>query len=189
MTDLVQHLEAHLGSICKGWSRGEDLEDQGFQVVSFEGAPVEDAAVFATLGVSNFPLRSRVSGKEIRQEFVFLAGRSFGVRNIPAVLQSIGREVIRTGDALLRGDVLGPRGPLFESSELEALYVAIPVYFPATFATCLTAEYAISLAWLVPITALEAEYVATHGWSAFEDRLVDDDPDLLDFERRGLRLC
>lgn len=71
---------------------------------------------------------------------------------------------------------------------MAAFYVAMPAYFPDEFATCQSPDGPIVIAWLVPISASEAQYVARSGWSAFEDRLVGQDPDLTDFTRKPMIL-
>jgi hypothetical protein len=46
----------------------------------------------------------------------------------------------------------------------------------------------IALAWLVPITASEAEFVRRVGWSRFEVEMEQQKPDLFDFARRAIHL-
>jgi Suppressor of fused protein (SUFU). len=52
----------------------------------------------------------------------------------------------------------------------------------------MSADYSVVVAWLIPISVREARYVAEHGWSDFEDRLVEADPDLTDIYRESLPL-
>ena len=72
---------------------------------------------------------------------------------------------------------------------MQALYVTSPCYFPDEFASCEAPLGSIILAWLVPIGVNEAAYVRSHGWKAFEDRLLESDPDLIDISRAELDLC
>jgi hypothetical protein len=96
---------------------------------------------------------------------------------VPGLLQEVAAAVLESGSALLRGDVLGPKGPLFAMSSMEALHAAIPVYLPDEFASCETEDGAqVVIVWLVPISRTEAEYIHLHGWDAFEERLVEVDP-------------
>ncbi len=62
----------------------------------------------------------------------------------------------------------------------------MPAYFPDEFATCRSADCPIVIACLVPISAAEAQYGARSGWSAFEDRLVEQGPDLTEFRREPM---
>jgi hypothetical protein len=104
--------------------------------------------------------------------------------NLPSILQQVAVEAVRRGLAYLRGDVLGPRGLLFSGTTLEALYVSIPVYFPDAFATARTEKLGeVIFAWLIPITRSESDYVFSNGWHRFEEKLVLEDPDLLDVFR------
>jgi hypothetical protein len=101
---------------------------------------------------------------------------------VPSLLQQVGLEVLSSGEAVLRGDVIGPRGPLFAMSNMEALYAAVPVYLPDSFAQVED----VVLIWLVPISRSEAKFVAERGWPAFEERLSDVDPNLTDVDRRPM---
>lgn len=103
--------------------------------------------------------------------------------NAAGLLFQVASELIASGRGLLRGQVIGPRGPLFDSSPTTALYAAPPVYLPDGFAECDTGTTTIVMTWLVPITDAEARYVRDRGWSAFEDVLVAEDPDLVDLSR------
>lgn len=96
--------------------------------------------------------------------------------------------VLKTHQALLRGSVIGPAGALVPGSELTALYVTMPSYFPVDFATYPSDDGDIAIAWLVPITSNEANFVAKYGWDPFEDALVEQDPDLVDFHRPEMEL-
>ncbi len=70
---------------------------------------------------------------------------------------------------------------------MEALYVAIPVYFPDASQLYEPVEGdPIVLAWLVPVTATEARFAKEHGYDAFEDLLVEKDPDLRDLGRAAI---
>lgn len=190
MTSLVDHLESHLGRIEVGWSESDEGEPLPFQVVRFSGGPVEGCRVFSTLGLSRYPLLSRVSHKMIRHELVLLARRGFGDKNLPGLLQQLGLECLKDNTAYLRGDVIGPRGVLFDGSTLQALYVAMPAYFPDSFASFQPAEgEAVVMVWLVPISAGEALFVRERGWQSFEDALLRYDPDLSDFTRPPLSLA
>jgi Suppressor of fused protein (SUFU) len=183
---LVRHIEERLGPVQEGWRRDAEGKNVPFLVARLGGTKeLPPGSYFSTLGLSDFPLRSRRSEKQIRMELLMTSKDAGGF--IPGVLQQVGRQLIESGSALLRGDVIGPRDPLAEGSELTALYAAIPVYFPPGmdgFESERTGEGV--FVWLVPISTSEAEYIRTNGWSAFEDRLEEQDPDLADLRRRPI---
>lgn len=107
---------------------------------------------------------------------------------VPSLLHQVAMNALAQQSALLRGDVLGPQGPILPESSMEAFYVGMPVYFPDDFSTCEEQGRTIVIAWLIPISRTEADFVFNHGWSAFEDQLVDHDPDLTDPLRPSLQL-
>lgn len=185
---FVKFLEQHLGQIQHGFTHDENGVRLPYQIVKYsEGFPLEGAVTYTTLGLSNEVLHTRQSGKEIRQELVFVAPSNYGDRNIPGILQRGASMAVSSRHAWLRGDVIGPYGTMFSDSEMEGLFVAPPVYFPDDFAVY-TAENGkpIVLAWLVPVTPSEIHFVNQHGWERFEDLLETSNPDLIDFNRRSI---
>jgi len=180
---LADHLERYLGTIDAGWSRDADGQEMPVEVVRFEQGERPVVVSFATLGLSRHPLVSATSGKMIRQELVMTVPSSLHDGPAPGLLQQISIEAIAGNRALVRGEVIGPRGKLFEGSVMEAVYVAIPVHLPDEFGVFRGEDGDIVIAWLVPISAAEAEYVARHGWRALEDLFMESDPDLADVFR------
>ena len=172
---LIEHLEARLGTITGGWKH------DGYQVAEF------GSGWFATIGLSRHALHSRRSGRHLRLELI-VGGHPADF--LPDLLGQVADEVLTSGDALLRGDVVGPRGPLVPGSALEAWYAASPVYQDDEFAAVDLPDGArAAIVWLVPISVGEAAYRASHGWKAFEDELARHDPDLLDLGRTELPVC
>ncbi|MBO0745953.1 MAG: suppressor of fused domain protein [Candidatus Dormibacteraeota bacterium] len=182
---LVDHLERYLGEIEGGWSVDKDGHDMPFQVVRFPRGSGSGTVSFATLGLSRYPQPS-YSGKEIRQELLMIVPDRLRDGPVPGLLQQIGMEVLAAARPLLRGEVIGPRGSLVAGSPMEAVYAAIPVYFPDDFAVYEGDDEPIVIAWLVPISAREASYVKQYGWEAFEQHLAETDPDLTDVFRPSL---
>ncbi len=180
---VIAHLEAFCGRIDCGWKTDPDGKDMPFQIVRLRAGPLPETVTHATLGLSGFGLCSWGSPKTIRHELVMLSRRGEVPKNIPALLQQVALPAITRKHAYLRGELIGPRGALFEGTELEALYVAAPAYCPEAFATVSTNFGAVVFAWVVPVTQGEADYIGRNGWRAFEDLLMETDPDLLDIHR------
>lgn len=182
---LIRHIEAYLGRIERGWKMDADLHGMPFQAVRLSGENLPKAKYFSTLGLSNFPLKSRTSDKTILCELVMATHDDGGMS--PSLLHQVGQEVVESGHAPLRGDVIGPRGSLIEGATTEALYASIPVYFPDEFASCMIkGTGTVIFIWLIPITDKEADFVNRSGWDAFEDLLEKEDPDLLDLFRSSI---
>lgn len=188
MPHLIDHLECHMGPIDVGWTRNGEGEKQAFQVARFRNTPVRGAVTFCTIGLSRCEVHSSVSGKRIRQELILSVPAPLAEGPVPALLQQVAGEAIASGHAYLRGEVIGPRGAVFDGSSLEALYVCAPVYFPESFAVYSGPEGDIVVAWLIPISSYEAAFVKRSGWHAFEDCLVREDPDLIDVWRKPMDL-
>jgi suppressor of fused protein SUFU len=188
VTTLVEHFERVLGPIHTGWSVDPDGAPMPFQIVRFTGGSDAESVGYATLGLSRYPLSSPTSGRAIRQELFMLASDSLSPDRVVSLLLQVGATALRARRDLLRGDVIGPAGALVPESNLTALYVTMPVYFPDEFATFAGDDGDVVIAWLVPISTREADFVSRRGWDAFEDELVKQGPDLVDLARPGMRL-
>lgn len=177
---LPEHYETHLGAIVRGWS--DDRQHHGVQVVSFDDRPIAGVRTYATLGLSRKPLR--LSGnRTIRQEILMSANNGFAAEDVAALLLSIADHALGRNRALLRGEVIGPSGPVIAGSGLTAIYVANPSPFDDSFVQFSCAPPALVFAYLIPITSSEATLVEEKGWSWFEGRLEDVDPDIWNLHR------
>lgn len=187
MTNLFEHLEAYAGEILHGWSDDGQSEKPPFQIVQLSGGPYAGTTTFSTLGLSNFPLPNGKSGDKarlIRHELLIVVPKDAVPGNIAAVLQQAGLEALSRNAAYLRGEMLGPKGVLFEGYEPKALYASNPVYFPDDFASVVVDGVGdVAIVWLFPLLDDEIHYLHTHGWPAFEAKLVEEDPDLVDYRR------
>jgi hypothetical protein len=181
---VLDHLEKFCGPVVKGWSCDPDGHRMQFQIVQLQSGPVANATTFSTLGLGKIPLKC--GQKIIRHELVMLTRPQAVPGNLGPLLQQVAAEAVARNHPYLAGEVIGPRGRLFENSTLTALYVAIPVYFPEEFSAVDEPFGTVNFAWLVPITDQEASFVHDHGWDAFERELEKHDPDLLDFQRHSV---
>ena len=102
---VVQHLEAHLGKIARGWG------DAGaIQVVQFPDRPQSGVETYSTLGLSSSPLPMG-EGHTVRQELIVSADSSLNPKLVASFLVTFAGYVRHHNRALRRGDVVGlPRG-------------------------------------------------------------------------------
>lgn len=186
MTNNVEitHIEKHLGAIDAGWQDRDKTTP--FQVIQTKSI-MDGLHNYLTLGLHRFSLRSNSSQKLIRHELLISVRCNSEPMNIPAVLQDLGRQAIDCNCAFLRGEVIGPRsGAVILGTKFTALYVAMPVYWPSEFATCVKDDgTSFIFAWLVPITTKEAHFVFDFGWDKFEDKLVESNCDMCDLTRNS----
>lgn len=185
MMSLIRHYESVLGP-HRAHVNWDDGRDPGFDVVQFADEPRWGGVTYATVGLSRHALRSRVPGAELRQELLMTVSTVPDPDNIATLLAQVGREALESGCGVPRGTVVGPYGPLFPGSEMEALYVAAPVYLPEGFETVRDQSGDIFVAWMVPISHREAHFARDKGWRALEQFLSSSDASLTDPFRRGL---
>ncbi len=185
MPHLVEHLERYLGAISEGWSKDADGHRQHAQVVKFDDGPLDGVAAYSTLGLSRYELA--LPGKApVRAELLMMVRRGHFERYVPSILQQLAEEMVHRGRAPLRGELIGPRGPLDPETRLEAFLVYSPYYQPDEFAVCEDANGPVIIVMLVPLFPEEASFAATHGWKALESLLVEHDPDVDDWLRPPL---
>lgn len=156
----------------------------GVQVCLFPDQPFKGATTLATLGLSNTVL-TLGGGRKVRQELLLGCLDGQQVDDLAGVLFAISEIVLRTGQALLRGEVI-PLGERIVDSSASALYASIPVAFPEDLATLTDSTPATVVVWLVPLLAPEATLVSLAGWSELEDRLEAADPNLFDLRRTSV---
>lgn len=181
MSDLPAHLEQHLGPITGGWSNSTEGDPLGVTLARFAGAPVAGASTYCTLGMSSVPLE--LDDRRVRHELLAACWDRCFVSGLGGLLAGLSLQVTDRGVALRRGEVLRFGGPLFEGTQASALYAAEPAYFPPGLGVWRGSDPPTVIVWLVPIYDAEAEFVAEHGWDAFENLLQEGDPDLLDLQR------
>ncbi|UMM64036.1 suppressor of fused domain protein [Aristophania vespae] len=91
--------------------------------------------------------------------------------------------------ALLRGSIFDVEEPLVEGTKMSAFYVSYPsVYFDGKDNNDVSIIYERTdpvtlIMWLIPIYDSEVKYIREHGWSLFEDILVEKNPDYFDLQR------
>ena len=108
-------------------------------------------------------------------------------RSLPPVLQKLSREALSKDRAFLAGDIIGPGDPIVNGSQLKAIFITTPIFYPDSFSTYVSAQgQKVHLLWLIPITAREAEYIRSWGKKTFEDKLRQFRPDISDFSRQGM---
>jgi hypothetical protein len=183
--NLLEHMEHYLGEITRGWSE-DDRGRMPFQLVEFAGAPGAGPCPVGTIGLSRHELHFSRTGKPVREELIMLLSSTDVTERALAILDDLASEALGTHHAYAPGQVIRPRGPVVEGSEMEALYVAAPSYLPDEFGSVDTPDGTVLFAWILPISRAEAEFVETNGRIQFERLLESLDPDLTDLARASV---
>ena len=184
---LVQHLEYYLGSIESG-GRARGVDDRSpVQMVRYEVSPSDGIAAYSTLGLSKHELESRASGECFRLELLMIVPDDVQQDLVYSRIDQVSEMLLDAHRAILRGQIIGPSGPLFPNSDMTALYASLPVLLPDEFAVFHGSDGDVAIVWLIPISTEEAEFVLGNGWRKFEDELVAQAPNLIDVWRPSLR--
>lgn len=182
---IIDHYESVLGPyVAKAdWAVEQHPK---FEVLAFEERPELGGKTYASFGISKHALVSAVSGISMRQEFLMTVAEVPAGDSVGLLIAQVGREVLDSHSAALKGSVIGPRGPLFPGTQMEALYVTTPGYLPEGFETFRGPQRDTFVAWLLPITHSEAHFVLRYGSCPFEDILAEGRVELTDIYRGGL---
>jgi hypothetical protein len=180
---LIEHLECYLGEISDGWK--DSSPDNPIQVVTFRDQPYADINTYLTLGLGNQALNMSI-GKPIRQELVFAAYKNFTSEQVASFLSTFANSIVSSGRGLLRGDVIGPSGPIILGSLLNSVYSAIPMIFPERFFVFEGTVPETIFPWVIPIHEDEANYIRANGWIKFEELLEQENPELWDLSRKSI---
>ncbi|SDN05404.1 Suppressor of fused protein (SUFU) [Actinacidiphila guanduensis] len=190
MPELIDHLERRLGRMIGAWSPPADAVQGSPQVACFREGRLAGCQSFATVGLSRTPLRHPASDRHFHLELLACenTSRATGYGHFPDVLEFVTGQLLASGQAVLRGDVVALPAPL-PGGTMSSLYAGRPVYFDDDFFS-VTIENGsdVVIVWLIPITEQETVFVREKGWRAFEDALALQDPDLLDPARPQLDL-
>jgi hypothetical protein len=176
---LIEHLEAHLGEIAGSWETDPDGNDLPFQIVHYAGKAPPRTEIFSTLGLSDYELGERGD----RIELLMIAPDGLTAGTIPPILLHAGSLPIDADEVPILGDTYNSVEELAEVSPMDALYVGRPLYQPAEFNPFEGDDGRVVFWWLIPIYAIEAEFVEEEGWEAFEQLMWDLDVDPTDFTR------
>ncbi|MFF1480323.1 hypothetical protein ACFVYD_22665 [Streptomyces sp. NPDC058301] len=129
MAALVNHLESRLGWMVGAWSASEQSPQGTPQVGYFTGGALQGVQSFATMGLFETPLLFRTTGRHQHLELLGcnrpLPGDEYGP--FAGVLEYVAERSVRSGEAILRGDVIPLPMPLVPESAMAALYSAVPV--------------------------------------------------------------
>jgi len=157
------------------------LEGYGCMTVyECHNQPCDGAVTLATVGMSD------LCPSHTLQELIFCAYREFISTDLVKLLGVVVKEIVGSDGPVGRGEVLGPAGPLLDSTPMEALYICPPTYYPKRFARLRIDGSAISIVWLIPIHRSEAVYIYEYGYDKFESQLEELDPDLMDLRRPAI---
>lgn len=173
---VFAHIERHLGPVL----RGGNLRD-GVTIVESELPSIRNTLAWSTLGLSDHLLDG--PARKMRLELVMLARRDSELARVAAsVLAGFTEMVLAAHRAPLRGETVAC--PVGDTP--AALYVSAPSYLPVEFGVLDADDARVIFAWLIPITNEEADAIGRSGWSAFEDALAREDPDLLEIRTRSI---
>lgn len=183
---LYDHFESFLGQTEQRWhTRNNDGE--ALSVFEYIGQPDSAATTLLTFGLSSHQFRTRApTAVTLRTELMICANSEFDAKALSALLFAVSFDALvehlmpaEHGVLPGSGPVLGAGNPRFEH-----LYFARPGFFPVKFQRVENILIPIDVMQLIPISTREKELISAEGWEAFEDLVIAQGIDLLEFDQR-----
>lgn len=185
--DWGKCLRAHVAKYCGDFpARAFRDEAMGVSVAAFADTPDAGLHTFLTVGVSGHVLSQRVSDRPLRVELLVCVDKKYATLPWQEVLLAVAKGLIESHVPPMRGEVLGPAGPLFPEaswSHATALLCSEPAFYPVEFSEVICDGTTIVFVELIPITSSEADWIRERGWSAFFDRVNRGEVDICDLAR------
>jgi hypothetical protein len=156
-----------------------------YQTLEFESKPVKSANTYVTYGLSR---RTLVDNRQldpmqfVRMELLAVAYKSFEPASIAYLLMSFGNAILRKGEAPVNGEVIS--WPIFDNDRFRYIYCTEPLLLPERLGLFNGSSPPTVIAWLFPITELEAEYARSVGMTTFNDLLRTQKPDVMAYDHR-----
>lgn len=157
----------------------------GIKVAKFKDIPEEGLVTFLSVGLSGHLLQQD-SGRKIRQEFLITIDENFAFLDVEDVIFSVAKLVLDRHIALKQGELLGPRGSLFEDEScagITSMMCGYPAYFPDGFAFFEMNDEVTVFVELILLTTQEASLAKDAGWSALMEEISKGVINILDLTR------
>lgn len=178
MTTRLEHFARFLGEPGTQERILLDRVGRSIGLLRYEGQPCEGATTVVTSGLSD------LEHHLLHEELVLTLWSQEVSVDVVRVLEHVARLLAQGREPLAHGDVIGPYGPLCDGTDMSAIYVAEPAYFPEEFAHFVTNDRCTTrMRWLVPIHTAEVRLIERSGAAHFEALLTAQDPDLLSLQR------
>ena len=182
--NLALAIEQRLGKISQAWKFG--LGTSHYHICEFENQIFHNIRFHGTIGFSEQSLLTKDGKKETYQEFVVGVDKNDDSKWIPAVLEQICSSLTQQNSPVLRGDILGPHGPLHSSTTLTAFYATYPFFLDEHLHVLNVNLKQRILVWLIPIYDTEVRFIEKNGWQTFEDILEQNIGSLTQMDRHAL---
>ncbi|WP_185247219.1 suppressor of fused domain protein [Chryseobacterium bernardetii] len=182
--NLIEHIEKYLGAITSGESVNND-EFGKLIFCKFQNQPNNNITTYLTLGLSDHILNLKEK-KWARMELLAGVYSSQENSKMNDLLLYISDRMLRTHNAILRGQAIGIPDNIFDNKGLKSVYVSIPVFFEDGFATFEETTPATIFAWIFPLYENERDFINKNGWNKFEDELEVADCDFWNLNRKPL---
>ncbi len=185
--EMINRIKGHIDFHC-GNSPEDYFKEHGtdLSVAKFVNVPDNNFVTHLSLGLASHVLKQKKSGSKVRQELLICIKPEYEKLPWQDIIFSVGSLMMRDHNALMRGQVLGPRGLLFPERpkiKMTSLLCSYPAFFREEFCQVEQMDIPTFFVELIPITTAESKFISEKGWSKFFDRIDNGEVDILNLER------
>lgn len=180
---VFDHLVAHLGTPEGSWGVDVNADRASLQVLRFHDKPGPGIDSYVTYGVSRRLLEQR-SGTPVRQEYIVCVAKERDPETAVDLLSAVGGSAAARGVALRIGEIIALEVGIGPDRRFHHLVAVAPTWFRDSFFILNTVVPPVAIAWLIPVLPDEVAFADMRGSDAFEDALIQADPDVHDLERQ-----
>jgi len=164
------------------------IETLSIDILEVDDSPEDGLVSYSTLGLFDAELLHD-DGKPMDTRVELCADMPEDLEEWGAVMATAAFGVMRQGHAAIPGRVLEDCvSEYYPDTTVPHLYLCVPYSWREGSFPGLELDGGATVHWLqaVPISDRERDYIESAGHEAFEDALVDADPDIYDLQRESL---
>jgi hypothetical protein len=175
---LPKHAQRYLGIPSNLWDGGN-----GVLVAKYTDTPFEEYTTL--LAVAEEEAELEFADGRPCQQLLMMTCPDGAADECAKELARLAENLYSQDQALPYGFVMDATAGIFGDENMQAWYVAPPLYFDEELAVDVKADPPTLYLWLVAITGAERGFVESQGSDAFEALLEAQDPDMTDWGRES----
>lgn len=185
---LARHAWSIIGGkpVVRAYHHG-DVEGLSIDLLEIRDQPEEGLVSYSTLGLFESELRHD-DGEPMKTRIELCADMPEDLQQWANVMATAAFALMRGGQAVRPGSVLPDCvAEFYPKSTTPHLYLCAPfAWNDGEFPRVEFDAFMVNWLQVFPISQAELDYIEQHGGEAFEDQMLEHDPDIYDLTRKSL---
>ncbi|MFJ0824774.1 suppressor of fused domain protein [Bordetella bronchiseptica] len=168
--------------------RHDQIDTLSIDMLAVDDSPDDGLVSYSTLGLFDLELRHD-DGQPMATRVELCADMPEDLQSWANVLATAAFGLMRSGQAVMPGSVLPDCvAEYYPDATVPHLYLCVPFSWQdGEFPRCDADGLLVNWLQAVPISETERQFIETAGLDAFEDELLEADPDIYDLSRPAVR--